>query len=429
MAQASLYEEKHEKAFTDLSGKCREDLPFSQFVHSLWEDELCAEHNGRITSFESLHKALSNIGQYRGVLARRTKRNLWKGTKTVALIGVSAGGSALVARGVAPHVAAALGKMNVLGNASTGTAIKTLNGAALRNASVYAIGQSGLQAIVSVGALVGGVEGGLLAQAYIGEVRNFDIRTVKRGGAPTVLTINGFLTEKQDKSAKWKPGVRCLGSGLSWYHVPWESKTKFNLGKWFASGGVTGVGKKKLTEAAMAAANAAEKSLGFVNKVQLGFRLARNPWHVSMVKAEMTGLLVADAIARTNRSDFVLLGHSLGTRVIYYALASLAERDICKVRKAILLGGAVGKQGALDWAKAASATQEGIHNCFSSKDNVLRYLYKTFAAGWGAHEPIGLAAIPGDPAGVVNHDFSELINGHNDWQSSKLEQVIRTVCE
>jgi hypothetical protein len=47
-----------------------------------------------------------------------------------------------------------------------------------------------------------------------------------------------------------------------------------------------------------------------------------------MVKSSMTGLLLADLISRVKgKEKFILMGNSLGCRVIFYALNALSTKE------------------------------------------------------------------------------------------------------
>ncbi|AMD01836.1 hypothetical protein LOKO_02784 [Halomonas chromatireducens] len=80
------------------------------------------------------------------------------------------------------------------------------------------------------------------------------------------------------------------------------------------------------------------------------------------------------------------------------------------------MGGAVGNDSEVDWTTAASATSEGIYNCYSEQDGVLKWLYRMANAGLST--PAGLVPVPHGVEGVVNSDFSNLIGGHNEWKAN-----------
>src|SRR5690606_25417308 len=97
--------------------------------------------------------------------------------------------------------------------------------------------------------------------------------------------------------------------------------------------------------------------------------LARNPWHRAMVRAQMTGAVLADLLARTQNQEFILIGHSLGCRVLFYALHALSTRAVAPVVKDVyLLGGAVDKSDQEGWDRVCQAVSGRIYNCYSRQD-------------------------------------------------------------
>jgi hypothetical protein len=106
-----------------------DELPGSLIkrLRASWNDELCAEHDGTIASFNALSLKLDDLADYRR-LFKREKRNLKRVATTIAW---SAGAAAVFtpfAFAAAPHIASALGAAGILGAAGTGTAISSLSG-------------------------------------------------------------------------------------------------------------------------------------------------------------------------------------------------------------------------------------------------------------------------------------------------------------
>jgi hypothetical protein len=152
--------------------------------------------------------------------------------------------------------------------------------------------------------------------------------------------------------------------------------------------------------------------------------LVGNPWHVAIVKASMTGILLADILSRTRGQEFILMGHSLGARVIYYALAALATVERPIIRDAYLLGGAVGATDEDDWTRATGAVTGTIHNCYSTNDQILKFLYQGACATLS--KPVGIREIVSKSAKIKNHDCSNLVDGHTTWKQ-KLPEVLLQV--
>jgi pimeloyl-ACP methyl ester carboxylesterase len=390
-----------------------------------WNDEFCAEHDGTISSFEGLSATLDDLCDYRIVLGTK-KWNWCRGTRVV---GFAVGGAVTflpLAFLAAPGVAATLGATGILGAASTGTAISSLSGAALTSASLAAIGggtmAAGTIVVTAVGAGLGAVNGGLVSNCYFRQVQGFDVRKIAHGKDLNVVFIDGFLTAASETTADWMAGTQGKFPNTDMYHLNWEAKALHDLGTL----SVKCVNGEALRRLAIAAAKKATRKAGSkLNPVSWASALAdlaSNPWHVAQVKAQMTGVLLADLLARCEDQDFVLVGHSLGARVIFYMLqsASLSQRLGDRLRAVYLLGGAVGRDDESGWIRAANVVDGPIYNCFSTKDSVLNCLYRPASAYLSF--PIGLGPIDG-PSNIVNVDTSSIVFGHCEYKP-KLDMVL-----
>jgi hypothetical protein len=318
----------------------------------------------------------------------------------------------------APGLAASLGSAGFLGAAGTGTAISTLSGAALTNASLAAIGggtmAGGVAVATAAGAALGAYQGGVVSNSYFGQVDHFDIRKLRDGNKHAVIVVNGFLTQGSD-TADWAVQLQRHFPRASWYHTDWESKTLKKLGLFVATS-PKAAGLQMAKDILSKMPKKAAKKASPFKLVTQAFDLARNPWHVSMVKAQLTGIMLADAIARTPGWKFTLAGHSLGARVIHYALEALATKEKRLIENVYLLGGAVGGDARADkdWEKAASVVKGRIFNCYSSEDSVLKYLYQ--GASGGLSTPVGLRPINLDSEKIFNFDCSALVDSHMQWK-------------
>jgi pimeloyl-ACP methyl ester carboxylesterase len=390
-----------------------------------WDDECCAEHDGSIASFKRLRMQLRRLEDYEKFIARES----WNMVKAGKVGAIAVGTAALVtpiAWASAPSIAASLGSVGVLGAAGTGTAISSLSGAALSSASLAAVGMGygvagGAAVLTAAGAGLGAYQGGALTHAYARDVADFRFVRQRKGAVdsemPTIITIDGFLTQKSPSPNQWRSGLnRSYGSTAPWYHLTWESKTLYELGK-AVSAAVAGAGVEGLMRTY--AKRATKAAAGGIGNVLLLATIARNPFWVAMNKAAMAGAMLADVLARTrNPNGFILIGHSLGARLIFYALQALSTREALPlVREAVLLGGAVGidKSGQKDgWRQAAAAVEGKIHNFYSHNDDVLAYAYK--AATLMQSAPIGIHRIGYRRLDIVDHDVTKTVRGHNDYK-------------
>lgn len=213
-----------------------------------------------------------------------------------------------------------------------------------------------------------------------------------RAGEPSspvqMIIVNGFLTQDDQEAKDWQEGLAGFNPQIPVQYFAWESKSK-----------------KELLEFGMSLLAVARMS----RWASLA-SLVNNPWHRAMLNADKAGQKLAEHLLQAPEQQFILMGHSLGGRVVFSALRALAERGASPVQHAILLGAAVGRKKEKHWQEAASAVQGRIYNCYSSQDMVLKLLYQ--GANLGLSRPAGLAEAVGP---VTNLDFSDRVDRHTRW--------------
>ncbi|MEI6057143.1 MAG: DUF726 domain-containing protein [Lentisphaerota bacterium] len=390
----------------------KDDECFWESLKNNWPNWFCAEHDGSIAGFEKLYIRIDDLKDYENLL----KGDKWNFYKAGLITGGIVAGVVItpLAYLAAPSLAAALGSLGILGEAATGTAISTLSGAALTSASLAAIGPGGvaggLAIITATGSALGGGIGGVISNNYFGSIKGFKIQKLKGGTGSGVVFINGFISQKSQDFSDWKSAVSEKYKGNPWYGIEWEAGTLVKLGMLASTSITNKVTNQTLIELAKRATKQASKKLAPLGWLAFIASLINNPWHITIVKAQMTGVLLADLLARTKNTDgFILMGHSLGARVIYYTLEALSTKEYPIVKDVYLLGGAVGNHRK-DWSKATKAVQGAIFNCYSVNDGILKNLYKVANAFMS--EPIGITKINIDSKNLVNMDVSSLVNGH-----------------
>jgi hypothetical protein len=221
---------------------------------------------------------------------------------------------------------------------------------------------------------------------------HFQFHKRREGNRHAVIVINGFMTRGDLNVSDWEQSILRRFGDASWYHLDWETTRS---PKDFLADALTIDGLLKLRD-------------GIINLELLG------AWHSTMDTAEQAGKLLAQAIERTPGWRFTLLGHSLGARVIHYALKDLAP--YARVDNVYLLGGAVGGGPKDDacWKTAASAVKDKIYNCYSGEDDVLRFMYQS--ANAMLSDPIGYSGIHLKHPRIVQHDATALVQRHTAWK-------------
>ena len=385
-----------------------------------WDEKFCSEHDGSIASFAKLDIKLSNLADYKFIFERDSV-NLVRATKigvgTIAGVAIFAPLAVLAG----PSIAAAVGGTGLLGAAGTGTAISSLSGAALTSASLAAIGggtmAAGTIVITATGAALGAYQGGVVSNSYFGAVNHFDIRRIQIGNKHAVIVVNGFMSEGKDDVSDWMEHLESHFPRNTWYHTDWESKNLHKLGA-LISKAPKAAGMEIAKEIAKRAVKSAPKKIGPLAITSHLTDVVANPWHVSMVKAQLTGIMLADAIARTPGWRFTLAGHSLGARVIYYTLEALSTKNKPIIENVYLLGGAVGggKKDSEGWEQALKSVKRRLYNCYSKNDGVLKYMYQ--GANGYSSEPIGYVGLQIDHDKKVDFDCTALVDRHTEWKQN-----------
>ena len=375
-------------------------------------DQFCAEHRHVVRNFQTLEAKLRSPAEYRLVYDFRVS-DMSKHVKTAL---VTIGGMAVVgpiAWAAGPAIGGALGALGGLSGAAASSAgLALIGGGSLAAGGLGMVG--GLAVLSVVGGGVGGALGAYVAGQYLSDVKDFEIYKVRAGKRPAIITVNGFLTQRGEAHEAWTAGIDKNYPDHEWYHVEWEAKNLASLGALAVGGLGTEALKRGLVEAAKVATKAAAKVLGAPAAIAQVVLLSANPWHVAMIKAEKTGVLLADILERCDRSKFILVGHSLGCRVIYSCLQTLATTKKKRVAGVHLFAGAVHNEpGNWKAASGALATGAKIRNYHSDADQVLRIMYSV--GTFFQSVPIGGRAIP-QTAGISNHDCSGLLLGHMDYK-------------
>jgi hypothetical protein len=214
------------------------------------------------------------------------------------------------------------------------------------------------------------------------------------GGKHAVIVINGFMSKGNLDVSDWEKEILRTFGRATWYHLDWEAARhpSDHLAHLISIDGLL------------------ENAFGKILPNML------TAWHSTMVAAAHAGKLLAQAIVQTPEWRYTLIGHSLGARVIHFALKDLAQQPRKHIENAYLLGGAVGG-GAKDdacWEAAVGAVKGKIFNCYSGNDEVLRRLYQ--GANAMLSKPIGYSKIHLIHPRITSIDATLQVHGHTRWK-------------
>ena len=221
------------------------------------------------------------------------------------------------------------------------------------------------------------------------------------------IGISGWLTSKAEVDAPW----RVIGHNSEVFALRWELEALMNLGNSLdamVSSAAWGYAKSEIIQRTIFA-ELMSAAMWPVAILQVG-RVVDNPFSIAKSRADKAGEVLADALINKAQGErpVTLIGYSLGGRVIFSCLKSLARRRAFGLVESAVLIGAPTPATTADWRVLRSVVGGRLLNVFSSNDYILGFLYRTSSIQYGV---AGLQKIEGIPS-VENVDVSETVNGH-----------------
>lgn len=320
-----------------------------------------------------------------------------------ALIGVTGGLAA-------PLLAAGLGSvMGGLGLGATAAAgyLGTLAGSS-----------------VLVGGLFGAYGGrmtGKMMDQYAREVEDFAFVPIAEYHKPrkieleyrrlrVAVGVSGWLTNQDEVVEPWK----VIGPGMESFALRFELEAMMNLGNSLTSmikSAAWGYAKTEIIKRTVFASLMAGLWPLALLKVS---RVIDNPWSVASYRASRAGEVMADALINKAQGErpVTLVGYSLGARVIFSCLQTLAQRKAFGLVESVVLIGAPTPSTSSEWRMMRSVVSGRLVNVYSTNDYILAFLYRSSSIQYGV---AGLQAIP-FVKGVENVDVSDMVSGHTSYR-------------
>jgi len=150
-----------------------------------------------------------------------------------------------------------------------------------------------------------------------------------KNNSDKIIFINGFLTEKNDGQV-WDDFYNNLEEEMDSYHYRWKSGNIMEIAKkLLGKFNIINIGISKIAK--------------ILSKLESESKLESflKEWQKGKSNAEKAGQELGKYIYNSD-NQFTLVGHSLGTVVIYNALLYLIEKkSINKIKSVNLLGGAI----------------------------------------------------------------------------------------
>ncbi|KAI1497408.1 hypothetical protein F5X99DRAFT_421387 [Biscogniauxia marginata] len=315
-------------------------------------------------------------------------------------------------------------------NAGLGTVFGGIGLAPTTTANLLgAIGSS--ESTVPVGTLFGlygARQGGKMMDAYAKDVQDFamipmhgslgsefidpkDVPAEDRRMRVTI-GIGGWITQDKDFRHPWQ----VLGDQTEVYALRWEVEAMMKMGA--ALGTVVKNAAWSATKRDMVDCNLStslQESRWPTHLLKIS-KVVDNPWTIGMVRAEKAGLVLAEILMNKIQGEraVTLVGYSLGARIIYSCLMSLAEKRAFGIVENVVMMGAPCPSDIHAWATMKSVVPGRLVNVWSETDYLLGFLYRNCAWHYGV---AGLQPVTGVPM-VENVDLSNIIVNHLRYQYS-----------
>ncbi|WYZ44215.1 hypothetical protein EsH8_VII_000651 [Colletotrichum jinshuiense] len=225
------------------------------------------------------------------------------------------------------------------------------------------------------------------------------------------IGINGWLTDEKDVARPW----RSLGDESEVFALRYEMKSLLALGtelqglvSSYAWSFVKVEILKRTVLASLWAALWPAYLISAASKIDNPFNLARN-------RSDKAGRVLADALIAKVQGErpVTLVGYSLGARVIYSCLQSLAERRAFGLVDTVVFIGAPVPSNREHWQVLRSVVSDRIVNVYSETDYILGFLYRTTSFQLGV---AGLQEVKNIER-VENLNLSEEVSGHLRYPS------------
>jgi len=220
------------------------------------------------------------------------------------------------------------------------------------------------------------------------------------------IGISGWLTQKEDIITPW----RALGHESEVFALRWELEALTKLGSSMESvvkSAAWTVAKKEIIARTIFAS--LMDALWPIALLKVS-KVVDNPFSVAKNRADKAGLVLADALINKAQGErpVTLIGYSLGARMIYSCLMSLAERRAFGLVESAVLVGTPAPSDAAPWRAMRSVVSGRLINVYSENDYILAFLYRTSSIQYGV---AGLQEVQ-DVKGIENVNVSDMVSGH-----------------
>ncbi|MGF1763375.1 DUF726 domain-containing protein [Aliivibrio kagoshimensis] len=246
---------------------------------------------------------------------------------------------------------------------------------------------------------------------------------VREGKLPAVFIINGFLSENNVCSKDWLDVVDELYPTNKVIRVEWKAGNLTDMV--FDKGAVPNIPASRNGKLGFAAMVAARSTILGIASTVGAFVVDKVAGHWKRSFHETRHVASGLASYLEQQPEFencILMGHSLGGRIVRHTLNELVRSNLVSV--AYVFAGAVSSEDE-QWQEVFEKhSQLKLINCMSKKDYVLKSAYKVGTL-WD-HEPAGLSPVMVQHIHTLNLDVTMYAKGHTEFKQKELGEYLKS---
>jgi hypothetical protein len=238
--------------------------------------------------------------------------------------------------------------------------------------SGFLAGAGGAAIVTTTGVVTGGTIAVRAANRRTGAVETFEYRPLHNNKRVNlIVTISGWMNGKVDDVRLPFSTVDPIMGDI--YSVYWEPEMLQSMGQTItilATEALTQTLQQVLGSTILVALMAALQLPVVLTKLAY---LIDNPWTVSMARADLAGLILADSLVDRNLGSrpITLVGFSLGSRVIYACLRELSKRGALGIIQNVYMFGSPVIANKDEFIRCKSVVSGRFVNGYATNDWIL----------------------------------------------------------
>nr|AAD20116.1 unknown protein [Arabidopsis thaliana] len=344
----------------------------------------------------------------------------WAKWKRGGIVGAAAltGGTLMAITGglAAPAIAAGFGALAP----TLGTIVPVIGASGFAAAAEAAGTVAGSVAVAaSFGAAGAGLTGTKMARRT-GDIEEFEFKAIGENhnqGVTVEILVAGFVLKEEDFVKPWEG----LTSNLERYTVQWESENIIAVSTAIQDWLTSRVAMELMRQGAMRTVlNSLLAAMVWPATILVAADFIDSRWSIAIDRSDKAGKLLAEALRKGLQGNrpVTLVGFSLGARVVFKCLQTLAEteKNAEIVERVVLLGAPISIKNE-NWRDVRKMVAGRFINVYATNDWTLGVAFRAslLSQGLAGIQPV---CIPG----IEDVDVTDMVEGHSSylWKTQQI---------